>query len=135
MMRQYETDSTQAAARILAHAVLADGGLDKAELDSLARSEVFVRLGMDRQDFDRVLQEYVHDLLMGADYLDSVHLRLDPSVVPAMLDEIRDPAFQSVLLDAIVEIVHADGVSTDEELSLVQQANSRWRGDAPAMQT
>jgi hypothetical protein len=52
-----------------------------------------------------------------------------------MLDEIRDPAFQSLLLDAIVEIVHADGVSTDEELSLVRQANSRWRGDAPAMQT
>lgn len=132
MMRQYKTDSTQAAARILAHAVLADGGLNRAELDSLARSEVFVRLGMDKQDFESVLQEYVHDLLQGAEYLDSVRLRLDPAIVPALLDEIRDPAFQSVLLDTIIDIVNADGISTDEESALVRQASQHWRGETRA---
>lgn len=125
-MRRYETDSSRAAARILAHALLADGVLDQAELDSLARSGVTGSLGIQRADFDEVLRHYCEDLMMGSDYLDSLHLRLADDALLQLLDEIRDPTFRSLLLEAIEEIISADGVRTAEEHALITQAARHW---------
>lgn len=125
-MRRYETDSSRAAARILAHALLADGVLDQAELDSLARSGVTRTLGIERAAFDEVLRHYCEDLMMGSAYLDSLQLRLTDDVLPHLLDEIRDPAFRRLLLEAIDEIAAADGVRTAEESALIAQAARHW---------
>ena len=129
-MRQYATDSAQAAARILALTILADGGLDQAELNSVTRSEAARRLQIAEEDFDRVLQEYCQDLLQGADYLDSVALRLSPDVLRMLLDEIRDPAFQQLILQTMQDIVDADGVSTAEEAALLSQTAAAWAGSS-----
>ena len=129
-MRQYATDSAQAAARILALTILADGGLDQAELNSVTRSEAARRLQIAEEDFDRVLQEYCQDLLQGADYLDSVALRLSPDVLRMLLDEIRDPAFQQLILQTMQDIVDADGVSTAAEAALLSQTGAAWAGSS-----
>lgn len=129
-MRQYATDSAQAAARILALTILADGGLDQAELNSVTRSEAAKRLQIAEADFDRVLQEYCQDLLQGADYLDGINLRLAPEVLRGLLDEVRDPAFQQLILKTMHDIVNADGISTDDEIALLSQTAAAWGATA-----
>lgn len=44
-MRSYPDDSAEAAARIVCLALLADGGLDRAETESLARSGTIEKMG------------------------------------------------------------------------------------------
>ncbi|MBR0567049.1 TerB family tellurite resistance protein [Azoarcus sp. L1K30] len=125
-MRQYATNSAQAAARILALTILADGGLDRTELESLSRSEAVERLKIDEHAFEGVLQAYCQDLLQGAEYLDGIALRLAPDVLRLLLEEIQDPAFQTLILKAMDDIVHADGVRTEEEAALLSHAAAVW---------
>lgn len=47
-MRHYDINTPEALARIVVAAVLADGGIDKTELDLLDRNDVVRRLGMSR---------------------------------------------------------------------------------------
>ena len=129
-MRQYATDSAQAAARILALTILADGGLDQAELNSVTRSEAAKRLQIAEADFDRVLQEYCQDLLQGADTRVGINLRLAPEVLRGLLDEVRDPAFQQLILKTMHDIVNADGISTDDEIALLSQTAAAWGATA-----
>ena len=49
-MRHYETNSTPAAARLLALTVLADGGLDRNEVDTMMHTDLARRLGRPAQD-------------------------------------------------------------------------------------
>lgn len=138
-MRQYATDSAQAAARILAVTILADGGLDQAEVNSATRSEAARRLQIVEADFGCVLQDYCQDLLQGADYLDGVALRLAPEVLRLapevlrlLLNEIRDPDFQQLILQTMHDIVDADGISTEEEMALLSQTAKAWSTSATA---
>jgi hypothetical protein len=79
-----------------------------------------------------VLQDYCQDLLQGADYLDSVALRLAPEVLRLLLDEIRDPDFQQLILQTMHDIVDADGISTEEEIALLSQTTKAWSASAIA---
>ena len=76
-MRHYETDSTPAAARLLALTVLADGGLDRNELDAMMQADLARRLSIGRVEFERILREYCDDLLLSANYLDGVRLKVN----------------------------------------------------------
>ena len=62
-MRTYPIDSPQAAARIVALTVLADGDIGQPELDLLDRLAIHEQLGFDRQEFQTVLDSLCEDLL------------------------------------------------------------------------
>lgn len=125
-MRQYATNSAEAAARILALTILADGGLDRTEVEVLSRSEAAERISMDERAFEGVLQAYCQDLQQGAEYLDGIALRLAPDILRLLLEEIQDPAFQALILKTMHDIVHADGVRTEEEATLLSHAAAVW---------
>lgn len=125
-MRHYETNSNPAVARILAAAVLADGGLGKSEFDTAMQTELAARLGISQVAFERSLREYCDDLLLGANYLDAVHLKLADEVFALLLEDIRDPGLQSELLRAMQDVVKADGVETASEVDLLGQALQKW---------
>lgn len=125
-MRQYETDSAQAAARVLALALLADGGLDQAELRSLARTNLVRQLGMSDEAFETVLRNYCHDVLQGTNYIDGMHLRLSSEIMQSLLDDIRDPGLQWMLMGAMREIADANDVISVGEAALLAAAAERW---------
>ena len=54
-MRTYPSNSPQAAARIVALTVLADGDISKTELELLDRLAVHEQLGLDRDELHDVL--------------------------------------------------------------------------------
>ena len=62
-MRSYPRNSPQAAARILALAMLSDGHLTMRELDVLDRLNAPAQLGLGRADLHAVLHGFCDDLL------------------------------------------------------------------------
>ncbi len=126
-MRHYDTDSTPAAARILALTVLADGGLDRTELDTLMHTDLARRLGLGSVEFERILREYCDDLLLGAHYMDGMRLKLADEVLDQILEDIAEPALQQALLRAMQDIVSADGVETPAEVEVLARALEKWR--------
>jgi len=125
-MRHYETDSSPAAARILALTMLADGGLDRNELDALMQSDLVRRLGIGTVEFERILREYCDDLLMSAHYLDGMRLKLADEVFELLLEDVADSALQRALLRAMQDIVAADGVETAAEVEVLARALAKW---------
>ena len=65
-MRRYTNNSPEAAARIVALALMADGAVDRNEILLLKRQNVVTRLGLDNDRFDSIYYEYCTDMLASA---------------------------------------------------------------------
>ena len=125
-MRHYETDSRPAATRLLALTVLADGGLDRNEVDALMEADLARRLGLGSMEFERILREYCEDLMVSAHYLDGMRLKVADEVLDLLLEDIADPALQRALLRTMQDIVSADGVETSAEVEVLARALEKW---------
>ena len=125
-MRHYETNSTPAAARLLALTVLADGGLDRNEVDTMMHADLARRLGIGSVEFERILREYCDDLLASAHYLDGMRLKVADEVLDLLLEDIADPVLQQALLRTMQDIVSADGVATSAEVDVLARALEKW---------
>lgn len=126
-MRTYPTDSASAAARILALSMIVDGDLAAAELRALAHSKVLDHIDIDTDAFHALLGELCEDLLIDASGRRNVEL--EPELLDAVLDEIRDPALRRKLLQAMSKIADADGVLADAEATLLAHAAAAWSGE------
>ena len=125
-MRKYPINSKQAMARIIALAIIADGGLDKSEIEALANSHILQHLRMSEAEFDQIMHELCNDMLQTFDGMPHGSIVLDADVIHQLLDEIQDPALQTILLKVIVAVVDADGRVTEGEAILVDQALTYW---------
>lgn len=125
-MRHYDTDTPEALARIVAAAVLADGGLDKTELEAIERNEVTRRLGMSTQAFDRVVHDFYEDMQVAALRDHGGQLALDRATLDQLLSEVAAPQLQTVVLAMVLDIIGADARLSPAELTLVSQAMTRW---------
>ena len=125
-MRQYLIDSSKAKARIVAAALLADGGIDKSEVDVLDRYAIAEQLAMSQDDFDTVVREFYEDMLQYAGRGDGGELELDGDAIDSMLDEIRSSDLRMQLLRSIFEIVYADRRLSAGEAFLASRAMKRW---------
>ena len=125
-MRHYETNSTPAAARLLALTVLADGGLDRDEVEAMMHTDLARRLGIGSVEFERILREYCEDLLASAHHMDGLRLKLADEVLDLLLEDITDPALQQAMLRAMQEIVSAYGVETSTEVEVLARALEKW---------
>ena len=125
-MRQYQANSPEALARIVAIAMMADGAIDASELKSLERHDIIGRIGLEPENFDRVFYEYYADLSTSAHRLPSGQFELDDSTISLLLDEIRDPGLQKKALRSMLDVVNADRCLTGSEASLIAQALRQW---------
>jgi hypothetical protein len=62
-MRSYPVDSPQAAARIVALPVVADGDIGDAEIEWLDRLGIHAQLGLARQELHALPDTFCEDLL------------------------------------------------------------------------
>lgn len=126
MMRHYETDSAHAAARVLSLTLMADGAPDKSEFDCLNRTGALEQIGIDQHAFEAVLREFCEDVEQSVGYFDALNHQLSPDLIDALLDEVRDPHSQRLLLHSIVEIAIADGFLSDGERQVLSRAVALW---------
>jgi uncharacterized tellurite resistance protein B-like protein len=125
-VRKYAKNSPEAGARIVALALIADGTIDRSELQLLERQNVLSRLGLDNEQFDLIYYEYCTDMLGTGQRTSSGQLELDRLGIKALLDEISDPEQQMKILRILLDIVHADHCLTSGEAALIALALERW---------
>lgn len=122
-MRRYETDSPQAAGRVLAMSMVVDGNLAQSELAALDSSRILQTIDLDQDAFQHLLQELCQDMLSSAFHGE---VRIDGAMLDGVLDEIRHPDLRRQLLQAMWRIADADGWLADAEAVLLARASVLW---------
>ncbi|MCE2968950.1 MAG: TerB family tellurite resistance protein [Burkholderiales bacterium] len=135
-MRGYPRKSAQAAARIVALTLMADGHVCRSEMQALEAAGAAARLGLPPEGLAAVVQELCEDLLAGADGGWSGTCRVPPALLAALLDEIDAPQLQATVLELCAAVAEADGHLADGESIVLTEAVRRWAPplvpDAPA---
>jgi hypothetical protein len=126
-MRNYPRNSPQAAARIVALTLLADGHIAKAEVDTLDRVDTGKVLGLSRRELEAVLQTFCEDLLSAAHLTWADTCRVDPTTLGQLMAEIDDPALQQRLLDLCLALADADAHLAEGEGIVLEAACQHWR--------
>lgn len=125
-MRTYPNNSSQAAARIVAVAMFADGNPCKAELDEFDRMDALQQLCLDREEFQQVVQDYCEDLLSAGKLTWADACQLDPGVLVELMAEIDDPEICIKVLSLCFSVVAADGFVSESESHVVTAAAAQW---------
>jgi hypothetical protein len=129
-MRPYPRNSPQAAGRLLALALMADGDVSSVELSRLEDLMAHNRLGLGRPAWLRVLHDFCADLLQcrrrtrpgtGAD-----DGGVDATLLDQLLADLDDPTLCETVLTLCREAVEADRVVTDGEAAVLAAAAQQW---------
>ncbi|MBR7800537.1 TerB family tellurite resistance protein [Undibacterium fentianense] len=128
-MRQYATNSPEAMARIIALSMLVDGGLDKSELDVIARYGVLERLAMSEQEFEKIVHVLCEDMLQCVPGINHGQIELDEASIDSILSDIQDHQLRKTLLGIMLAVVDADERMSDGEAILITRAMECWALD------
>lgn len=122
--RPYPRNSAEAAARIVALALIANGrvkAVETAALDALRAPE---RLGLTRPQWHGVIHDLCVDLL-GPDRCGEGGC-IPGELLDRMLDEVDDDATRRLVLRLCSAVVHADRQIDDGESFVLLAAVERW---------
>jgi uncharacterized tellurite resistance protein B-like protein len=125
-MRIYPRDSPQAAARIVALTVVADGDIGVAEIESLDRLAVHEQLGLARHELHALLDTFCEDLLSSDQLKWADVCPVDERTLADLMGEIQDPALQLKLLRLCVELAEADAQIAEGESIALVAAVEHW---------
>lgn len=129
-MRHYPSDSPQAMARILALAMIVDGGLDRSELEIISRHQMLTKLGLDETEFSTILHHVCEDMLQCLHNPNFGQIELDYAALDGIFAEIQDQELRLLLLRWMVAIVDADQRISEGEAIFMSRALSCWIDDA-----
>jgi uncharacterized tellurite resistance protein B-like protein len=125
-MRAYRQDSPEAAARIVALALIADGHFSRDELEALDRGEARERLNITPERLHDVVRGLCEDLMMAGDFCWSGSSALDDTSLASMLDEVRHPLLRMDVLQLCIVACTADGRLEEAENRIIRAAVARW---------
>ncbi len=125
-MRSYPANSPQAAARILALTVLADGDIGEAEIAWLDRLVVHEQLGMARHELHALLDTLCEDLLSSGQLQWADACPVDERTLADLMGEIQDPALRLRLLRLCVELAEVDTRVDEGESMVLVAAVEHW---------
>ena len=121
-MRNYPLNSPQAAARIVALALIADGHVNKRELDALDGIAAHEQLGMARDDMHAVVQTLCEDLMVAAQLCWDSAWRLEAAALAELMAEVDDPALWRKVMQVCEAVIDADGHVSEGELAVIRAA-------------
>lgn len=125
-MRSYPRNSPQAAARVVALALLADGHLGQAEVEALKRIDVAGRLELGHEQLMAVVHTLCDDLIAGQGAHWSGTRHLPRTQLLAMLDEIDDVGLRLILLQVCAALSECDRHLSDTEYELLCTLADHW---------
>lgn len=125
-MRSYPANSPQAAARIVALTVVADGDIGHAETQWLDRMAVHEQLGMARQEFHALLDTFCEDLLSSGQLTWADACPVDERTLAELMGEIQDPALRRKVLRLCVELAEVDARVDEGESIVLVAAVEHW---------
>ncbi len=125
-MRSYPVNSPQAAARIVALTVFADGDIGDAEIAWLDRLVVHEQLGLTRHELHAVLDTFCEDLLSSDQLKWADACPVDERTLADLMGEIQDPALRLKLLRLCVELAEVDARVHEGESMVLVAAVEHW---------
>ena len=130
-MRADPIDSPQAATRLLAMALVADGHYAPCELRTLDRLDASRRLGLSPQGMKMVIDTFCEDLMHAQRGAWCGTAGLEPDQRARLLNEVRNPRIQAEVRRLCEAIVTADGHLADGEVELLDAMALAWRPKPP----
>lgn len=124
-MQTYPTNSPEAAARVLAMAMLADGQYSMTEIQALDRQQAPARLGLTPEAFKAVVDGFCQDLLLAHEGRWTGEV--DPATRQQLMDEITDRGLQDLILQQCEGLMLSDGHLADGEVALLDALGATWR--------
>jgi uncharacterized tellurite resistance protein B-like protein len=125
-MRSYPANSPQAAARIVALTVLADGDIGEVEIEWLDRLSVHEELGLARHELHEILDTFCEDLLSSDQLKWADVCPVDERTLADLMGEIQDPALRLKLLRLCVELAEVDEKVAEGESIVLTAAVEHW---------
>lgn len=126
MMRSYPLNSPQAAARIVALALLADGVMESEEMLMLEYVRAHEQLGLSMRQLDAVVEAFGQDIEVARHPGWAEDGLVDPRTMAALMAEIDDPALRRKVLRLCIAVVEADGRVHDSESTVINAAVEHW---------
>jgi len=131
-VRPYANNSPQAAARIVALAMLADGDICMAEVGVLDRLGAHAQLGLETEQFHVVVHDCWKELLSAAHLTWADACQVHPQSLVERMAEITDPELRLTVLGLCVAVIEADGHVAESESVVLEAVLERW-GLQPAL--
>lgn len=123
-LRLYPRNSAEAAARIVAFALVANGSIKAVETAALDALQAHERLGLNRPRWHGVIHDLCADLLGPARCGDEGCIPSE--LLDRMLDEVDDDTTRRLVLRLCSAVVHADCQIDDGESFVLLAAIERW---------
>ncbi|MBN3782135.1 TerB family tellurite resistance protein, partial [Burkholderia sp. Ac-20345] len=108
-MRTYPRNSAQAAARIVALVLIADGHIDLSEELLLEELEIKRRFGIESTEFAQIVQTVCEDREIGHASSSTISGHLDQATLETLLTEIDDPDLRVRIIELCLAVASADG--------------------------
>ena len=125
-MRNYSVDSPQAAARVVALTLVADGDIGDAEIEWLDRLAVHEQLGLTRLELHAVLDAFCEDLLSSGQLKWADACPVDERTLGDLMADIEDPALRLEVLRLCVELAEVDSHVDEGESIVLVAAVEHW---------
>ena len=125
-MRTYPNNSPQAAARIVALAMLADGQISRSEIEVLDRLRCHEQLGLRPDEMRTVVHSLCDDMLSTAELTWATACQVDPRTLAILMAEIDDPELRLKVLALCVAVIEADGRVVPNEAIVLTAAVEQW---------
>lgn len=122
--RRYPRNSPQAAGRLLAVALLANGEIKPCEWRRLRESGALERLRLPELEWHAVMDGLCQDLLQQA--TPGGNCLIDMACLRQWLDDIDDAALQALVIELCAEVIEADSEVHPTESLVVRTLLEHW---------
>lgn len=126
-MRSYPRNSPEAAARIVALVLIADGNVSLSEFDALQQLDAAGQLGLPAGGLAPIVQSLCEDLLVNAYGAASMMSSVDEPSLAALMAEVDEPLLQRKVLTLALAAARADAHLADGEAVVLEAACRHWQ--------
>jgi uncharacterized tellurite resistance protein B-like protein len=125
-MQTFENNSPQAAARIVALTLVADGHIGEAELQRLDDLKVHEQLNLPLDEMHAVMKDFCQDMLGSPQLNWSDVCPLDERELAGLMAQITRPSLRQRVLHLCVQVAEADGHVAEGESTVLNAAVEHW---------
>ncbi|MDN3544813.1 MAG: TerB family tellurite resistance protein [Roseateles asaccharophilus] len=131
-MRHYPRNSAEAASRLVALALIADGKVCQQETQALQQLGHSLKLGLPPERLYALVQELCEDLVSAHQALDMQQACVSDQILDTLLEDVDQPQLRQRVLDAVTTVVAADQYLASGEGIVLQRMLARWEAGAQA---
>lgn len=130
-MRRYRPDSPEAAGRVIAVTLLADGCVSREELAAAFRLSISERIGVDTVQLQLLCEELARDLCALGTSAGGPMGALDALAVRCVLEDVTQPHLRRDVLDICIALAESDRHICANEEEVLGLACALWRLPPP----